>query len=250
MQLTLQPRQVVRPLFGVVLMLTVINSVVLFFYFYIPDDEVYGLVDLFDFDIEGNIPTLYSAVAMLFSAALLWCIAHLPGRDRDRQRAYWMGLSAVMAFLAIDEGTAIHENASDLLERYMVAEGFLYFLWVVPYGIATLALAGIYLRFVFALPSDTRRLFFAAGFIFLTGALGIEMLGAREADLHGTSTIWYCVLYTVEEFSEMTGVVVFIYGLLTHIAWERETFSVVLVSPSHRSLTNGRPGRGSTGPYV
>ena len=237
MQLTLHPKQVTRSLFGVVAALTVINSVVLFFYFYIPDDDVYGLVDLFDLDIEGNIPTLYSALAMLFSAALLWFIAHLPQRGRDGKRAYWFGLALVMAFLAVDEGAVIHENLSDLLEEYMVAEGFLYFLWIIPYGIASLVLAGIYLRFVWALPAATRTLFIAGGSIFLTGAIGIEMFGARAADLHGTDSISYCVLYTFEEFFEMTGIVVFIHGLLTHIAWEGEALSVTLLSPKTPNLS-------------
>jgi hypothetical protein len=242
MQLTLQPKHVARPLFGAVLTLTLIHSVVLFFFFSIPDDRVYGLVDLFDLDVEGNIPTFYSALAMLFSAVLLWFIAHLPRRARDGTRAYWMGLSAVMAFLAIDEAVVIHENVGDLLERYIVAEGFLYFLWVIPYGIASLVLAGVYFRFVWALPTATRRYICAAGSMYLTGAIGIEMFGAFEADLHGTASILYCVLYTCEEFLEMTGIVVFIYGLLSHVALEGETLSITLISPFHPSVTHGRTG--------
>ncbi len=42
----------------------------LFFNIYLGDDEPFGLIDLFDFDIEGNIPTLYSAVSVLFCSAL------------------------------------------------------------------------------------------------------------------------------------------------------------------------------------
>jgi len=43
------------------------------------------------------------------------------------------------------------------------------------------------------------------------------MLGGREADLHGYDSITYCILYTVEEFLEMIGVVVLIYALLSYI---------------------------------
>jgi hypothetical protein len=223
---------VARSLVSVVITLTAIHSIVLFFYFYIPDEEVYGLVDLFDLDIEGNIPTLYSAFAMLFSASLLWFIAHLPKRGRDGTRRYWIGLSLVMAFLAVDEGAMIHENLSDFLESFMVAEGFLYFLWVIPYGLASIALAAVYLRFVWALPIRTRKIFIAAGSLFLAGAIGIEMFGARAADLYGTDSISYCVLYTCEEFCEMTGIVLFIYGLLAYIAAEGEALSFTLLEPS------------------
>ena len=62
----------------------------------------------------------------------------------DGKRFYWLGLTILFLFLAIDEGTAIHEEIGTFLERYMNAKGALYFLWVVPYGVATLvfALAG------------------------------------------------------------------------------------------------------------
>jgi hypothetical protein len=246
MQLTLQPKQVARSLLAVVMALTAIHSIVLFFYFYIPDEEVYGLVDLFDFDIEGNIPTLYSACAMLFSASLLWFIARLPQRDRDGSRGYWLGMSFVMAFLAIDEGTMIHEGLSSFLEDYMVAEGFFYFLWVVPYGLATIVLAAVYLRFLGSLPARTRKLFILAGSLFLGGAIGIEMFGARAADLYGTASISYCVLYTFEEFFEMAGIVLFIYGLLTHVAWEGEALSITMLPPLSKFRTN----ESASGPSV
>ena len=40
------------------------------------------------------------------------------------------------------------------------------------------------------------------------------MLGGREADLHGYDSITYCILYTIEEFLEMIGIVILIYALL------------------------------------
>ncbi len=98
------------------------------------------------------------------------------------------------------------------------ARGALYFLWVVPYGVATVVIGLAYLKFVWALPKRTRLHFIMAGVIFLTGALGVEMLGAREADLYGYDTVIYCFLYSVEEMLEMLGVVLFIYALLSYLA--------------------------------
>ncbi len=85
-----------------------------------------------------------------------------------------------------------------------------------------------YSKFVWELPKDTRLRFITAGVIFLVGALGIEMLGAREADLHGYSTVTYCLLFTVEEMLEMLGIILFIYALLTHLAAQTKRFSLVL----------------------
>jgi hypothetical protein len=217
--------------FWVVMALTLIHSIVLFFYFYLPDDEVFGLVDLFDFDIEGNIPTLYSSVAILFCAALLAIIARSNWKKRDHWRMYWLGLAVLFLFLAVDEGVALHEYLSNIFEEFMEAEGLLYFLWVVPYGIATVIVGLIYLRFVLHLPQSTKRLFIAAGLIFLMGAVGIEMLSAQEVDRNSTYTITYCLLYTVEEIFEMLGIVLFIYALLSYIVQESGRLSIIVALP-------------------
>ena len=228
MEITMQPKRVALAFFWVVMALTLIHSIVLFFYFYLPDEEVFGLVDIFDFDIEGNVPTLYSTVAMLFCAALLAIIARSNWKKRDHWRMYWLGLVVMFLFLAVDEGVGLHEYLSNIFEEFMEAEGLLYFLWVVPYGIATVIVGLIYLRFVLHLPKPTKRLFVAAGLIFLMGAIGIEMLSAQEVDRHSTYTITYCLLYTVEELFEMLGIVLFIYALLSYIVQESGRLSIIV----------------------
>jgi len=227
-EIKVAPIKVAVAFLSVAAVLTIINGVLLFFYFYLGDDELFGLIDFFDFDIEGNIPTLYSAVAVLFCSALLALITVTNWHKPDGKRAHWLALTILFFLLAIDEGTAIHEEIGTFLERYMDATGAFYFLWVVPYGIATLVLGLAYLKFVWELPEDTRVRFVMAGVIFLTGALGVEMLGAWEAGLHGTTTVTYCVLYSLEEMLEMLGIILFIYALLLHLAQETGRFSLVL----------------------
>jgi len=228
MEIKVDPKQVAVAFLWVAAVLTVINSVLLFFYFYLDDDELFGLVGLFDLAIEGNIPTLYSAVAILFCSALLALITHTNWHKPDGKRFYWLGLTILFLFLAIDEGTAIHEAVGEYFERYLSATGFLYYMWVVPYGIATVVLGLVFFKFVWELPKNTRLHFIVAGTIFLTGVLGIEMLGAREADLHGTETVVYCMLYTLEEMLEMLGIILFIYALLSHLVQETGPLSIVL----------------------
>ncbi|NNE61336.1 MAG: peptidase M48 Ste24p [Woeseia sp.] len=231
MEINVNPRKVAVAFLSVATTLAVINAILLFFYFYLDDDELYGLIDFFDFDIEGNVPTLYSAVALLFCSSLLALITTVNWRRPDEWRFHWLGLTILFFLLAIDEGTAIHEEVGTFLEDYLEATGALYFLWVLPYGIATLVLGLTYLRFVLQLPPDTRMRFVLAGVIFLSGALGVEMLGAWEAGLHGTTTVTYCLLYSVEEMLEMLGVILFMYALLLHLAEETGRFSLHLERP-------------------
>jgi hypothetical protein len=227
MTLKIDPKKVAIAFLSVVAVLTVINSVLLFFYFYLDDDELYGLIDYFDFDIEGNVPTLYSAFAVLLCSALLALIARVNWHQPDGKRWYWLGLSILFLFLALDEGTAIHEMIGSYLEDYFDATGSFYFLWVLPYGIATLVLGITFLRFVWNLPPDTRRRFIIAGSVFLGGALGVEIFGAREAEEYGVETITYCVLYTIEEVMEMVGIIIFMYALLSYLADEFDGLTLV-----------------------
>jgi sulfur relay (sulfurtransferase) DsrF/TusC family protein len=232
MEITLQPKKVALTFFWVVMALTLIHSTVLFFYYYLKDEEVFGLVDIFDFDIEGNVPTLYSTVALLFCSALLAIIARSKWKNDAGWRKSWLGLAAIFLYLAIDEGVGLHEYLSEIFEKFMQAEGLLYFLWVVPYGIATAFVGLIYLRFVLNLPKRTRALFVVAGVIFLTGAVGIEMLSAREVYRHSSYTITYGVLYTFEELFEMLGIVLFIYALLSYMVRETGRLSIIVELPS------------------
>ena len=63
--------------------------------------------------------------------------------------------------------------------------GPLFYSWVIP-GAALVALLGIaLLRFLRSLPRTTRRRLWAAGVLFLSGAIGLEMVGGAYAAVHG-----------------------------------------------------------------
>jgi hypothetical protein len=220
----LQPRTMALRFFAVVAALTTANGIGLFFYHYLGG---YGeLGEYFDLALEGNIPTLYSAVAILLSAVLLWVHGLESRRANDGQHRYWFALAAIMAFLGVDEAVVIHEQFSTLLERFLEPGGLFYFLWVIPYGIGTVLLGLVFLRFLLRLPRRTARLFVVAGAIFVLGAIAVEMVSARAAELHGTASLRYSLLYTLEEFLEMTGIVVFIYALLDHGARGDEPWTI------------------------
>ena len=231
MEITIRPRDVAIAFLLVVLALSFMNGLMLALYFLLDDPEVFGLLDYFDFDIEGNIPTLYSAFAVLVCAGLLGVITHANWRRDGGKRYYWLGLSVLFVFLAVDEGTAIHEQLSDYMEQFMTATGPLYFLWVVPYGFALLVLAALYTKFVWALPALTRTRFILAAIVFLAGAIGFEMLSASVADRYGYDTVLYCVLYSIEELLEMLGIVLFMYALLEYLASEPGGLVLRLSSP-------------------
>jgi hypothetical protein len=67
--------------------------------------------------------------------------------------------------------------------------------------------------FLLQLPRRTALIFLVAGVVYISGVIGIEILGQpMDAD-----TLEYNLLTLVEEGLEMFGVILFLYGLLDHV---------------------------------
>jgi hypothetical protein len=128
---------------------------------------------------------------------------------------HWLLLAAIFGYLAIDEGTKIHEEALDFLIPVLGIH-FLHF-WVIPASVIMLGFVAAYWRFLWALPPSTARLFILAGSIYVGGAIGMETLGGLYAEAHGKANFKYLLLADTEEILEMMGMIVFTYTLLGHL---------------------------------
>ena len=227
MNITFTPGSVFKLLLLIIGVLTYLNVLALLFW-WLYDNPFPKFYKYFNVAHERNIPTLYSAIALTVAATLLATNARHSWEKCDGQYRYWAGLALIFLFLAFDEGTKIHEQLSGVMERWVTPKGYLYWLWVIPYGFAVLVLAAVYLRFLVRLSRTTRYYFILAALLFLGGAIGVEMLSAWEKDLND-HTILYAVLYSLEEFLEMIGVAVFIYALLKNLADESSVIRITLL---------------------
>ncbi len=91
MKIVIQPGEVAKMMANVVGMLTLFNIIALVLYFTQPETRLINLiVRLFDFDMEGNIPILYSALAIAFAGLLLFLIASSETRKLDGKRWQWL----------------------------------------------------------------------------------------------------------------------------------------------------------------
>lgn len=196
----------------VLLILFHIIAQVLRYYF----GRTYGFY-LFDLDQEANIPTFYASVMLLFCSALLSIISIAKKSVNTSDWIYWAGLATIFLFLSLDEMIAIHEKLGRFVRVLLDTSGYLYFAWVIPYSILLVVFLLAYLKFLINLPQKTRLLFFIAGVIYVSGALGLEILGASEVVNHGYESINYIVLASLEESLEMIGVTTFIYALLLYL---------------------------------
>lgn len=179
-------------------------------------DYVYGLVPLFNFDTETNIPTIYSAIALLFSSFLLFNIGH-KNKLASAPYAAWLALALIFIFLAIDETFIIHENLIVPVRESLGTSGLFFYAWVIPYGIGLLFFLLIFSKFLITLPKKSLIYFVASGTIFVTGAIGFELIGGQHAEIHGQVNVAYALITTTEELLEMLGIAFFIYSLFHHI---------------------------------
>jgi hypothetical protein len=203
-------------------------------------DRQLGLRPLLNLNGEANLPAWFSAALLLAAAAVLAVIWRTTPAGAGSGRRYWAVLAAVFVFLSADEAAEIHEMLNPLREHFGNG-GLLYWAWVVPYGIAGLALVAAYARFLTRLPSRTARLFVASGVLYVGGALVLEMAGGMVMDRVGRGTLPVVALYTLEELAEMSAVVLFIYALLDYLAQRDGGFEVEVHSSAKGAAPGGVP---------
>lgn len=190
-------------------------------------NHMMGLVPLFNFDAEANVPTFFSALSLLFSSVLLFVIS-IGSKRKGSHFIPWLLLSVFFLFLTIDEIAFIHEHFSAALRARFHTSGMLYFAWIIPYGMALLVFVLCYSKFLIDLPRKTRILFLVSGAIFIAGALGFELLGGRHLSLHGGNNVAYALYYTCEELLEMLGIALFNYALLLYIVNAFQVLTITL----------------------
>jgi hypothetical protein len=182
-------------------------------------DQVFGLVRLFNLDKEENVPTFYSIFLLACASGLLVLILLLEKRAGGRDVLRWAALALGFAFMGVDEGWSVHERLVRPVNALLGedATGLFKFAWVVPALALIFLLGPFFLPFLLRLPRATRLRFVVSAALYLGGAIGMEMLGGRYKELHGTSTLTYNLLVTLEECLEMAGCIVFIRALLIHL---------------------------------
>lgn len=170
----------------------------------------------FSVNQEQNFPTLFSSLALVACASLLFAIALFKRQTRGRFINHWRFLSLTFLYLSIDELTEIHEAASKPMHSLGV-NGFFHNAWLIPAGVVLFIFGLSFLGFLFHLPKSIRRLFIFAFCLYLSGAALVELFSGYYAFLNGRDNLGYVLFTTIEETLEMLGIVAFIYALLTYM---------------------------------
>lgn len=188
---------------------------------------------LLDVNREKNIATAFSGLLLLGCAFLLGQVSALKKeegkgqgeREKGKREkvflAHWRGLCGLFVFMAIDECFLIHERLNMFLDDHFYTKGIFYYDWVIPGSIFVLVFVTAYLQFIFHLPTNTRWRFLGAGVLYLSGALGMEMVSGQYIYTHGLDdSMALALLNGIEEAAEMLGAVCFIRALLLYLQSE------------------------------
>ena len=234
MKFELRKSKILRNLFIAILLLIVGNllSVYLLFNTSGMESKVTRLlVKLLNVNLEANLPTYFSALVLLGNAILLAFIAY-GSKVIGEKFWHWIGLSAIFVFISLDEMIQIHEQLRAPMEALFSTSGLLYFAWFIPYIAITILIAIAYFKFIMRLPKRILRLFILSAVIFVSGAVGMEMFGGMHAEVNGEKTLTYALMYSFEEFLEMSGAAIFFYALISYIEMKFKTMTFAFRSDS------------------
>lgn len=173
-----------------------------------------------DLNHERNIPTYYQTLALWFSSFLLVLVFIRARRTRTTFINHWMVLAVIFLLLGFDEVAMMHDSLSAPVRSMVSVPKSLHYAWVIPYAALVLVFVVSYLRFFMSFSARFKLLFFLSGFIFVFGALGMEVVGAARFVQFGRGDILHTVATTIEETLEMTGILLFNYTLLSYLDTE------------------------------
>ena len=217
MQLEIFLKRTTYLLFSIIGLLVATHVSLQLIRFATPHGYIFGIIDRFDVDKDIGIPAWFSQMQLFAASILLGIIALHKQSLRDSFARHWAWLAVIFFYLSIDEGATLHEIwVYPVLRVFKSLPSFLGYAWVLPFALLVVIVFAAYVRFLKALPPLERRGFLVSGFMFVFGALVMEMIGAQIM-FSGMLRRYYLLSVTIEELLEMTAIALFIVTLLGYI---------------------------------
>ena len=219
-----------RKLVWVALLLVLAHCAAMAMKYYAGNDLALGLVPLFDFYEERNVPTYASSLNLLLTSALLFVIARL-ARDSERTSGNPSGHKDVMAwrilalgflFMSVDEFADLRHILSKMVKAvagaHLEAVPLLSVAWTIPVAAIVIVVALTMLPFLLRLKQTYMMHFALAGAAFVFAAIGFETIEGNHVLLtHGVRDVAFMLMVTAEESMEIFSVLYFQYFLLRYI---------------------------------
>lgn len=181
--------------------------------------QTVGFPDVFNgfrhinLDSEHSVPAWWSSAMMFASAVIMYAFSRLNQGRGLYHSTIWFPLAVVFFFLSLDEAAGFHESIMEPLRNLLDLQGIIYFAWVIPAFFALIGFGLIILRPFLALPRTVQIQFAICGVIYVSGAMGMELIGGNlTANGEGASAA-YSLSIIIEEGMEIIGLTLFLLSL-------------------------------------
>lgn len=209
--ISIKPRHLLLVLLGVMAALVAVSYLFLVVTVALGVDAgiVVSARKFFNVDAETNLPSWYSSTLLAVAGLSALELGRRMIVERAPWRWHWTVIGLGFLYLSLDELVSLHEY----LAVGLVPEvGPLTSPWVVIAVPLALAAALFYVKFLLAQPRRTSGLLLLAGFLYVFGAAGFEMIASEMASLGvDPAGMLYGTTQHVEEAFEMTGVSILVY---------------------------------------
>jgi hypothetical protein len=190
------------------------------YYTYFTFDRFRYFATVVNLNQEANPATWFSSFLLLANAGLLAVIACYKRATSDPLTRQWAVLALTFLYISIDETGVLHERTIVPMRAWLDLGGVFFYGWVVL-AIPVLVVFGLwYLRFFLRLPPRVRLQFGIAAVVFISGALGVEMIEAFYDEAQGgggEADLTFALLVAVEEGCEMVGALLLLNALLAYV---------------------------------
>lgn len=177
----------------------------------------------FNMNNEVSIPTWFAQTILLLTSFLFAYTAILFQKSKVGFKKTWWFLSGLFLYASIDEGSELHEIATQpFQEMFNITEGLLFFSWVIPGIIIFIILCIILIKFYLHLPL-TFKIIFSTAAIMLFAAICVEMIsGSYWQSNNFQDNLIYYIMIATEEGLENTSFIITIYGIIRFIEIQKK----------------------------
>lgn len=191
--------------------------------FYFDRDIVFGIVPMFDFYEETNVPTFFSSLNLLLTAAMLLTISRLEKLNNKPDVLAWRVLGFGFMLMALDEFADVRMILSRLADGVAGASlvemvPFMSVAWTVPVLLLLAVLAVYFVPFLLRLDKRYALHFCLAGACFVLASVVLENTeGAHIKTVDGVRDIPFTIMVTLEESAEIFSILYFQYFLIRYV---------------------------------
>lgn len=171
---------------------------------------------LFDLDKEGSLPAWFSSIQLFLIGLVLLIKSRIVDGNHSPTPYFFVIVSLGFIFLSADEAAAIHEKITELLKHIDAIPRFdnNHGIWIFVYLAATLILLLSHVKYCIGMWNYYRKetIIFATGMtVLICGGVVLEIVSYQFLRT-GLTPISYSIEVIAEEFFEMFGATIVLYG--------------------------------------